>query len=146
MALGAVQVPREDPPEAEEAMQDGAEEAVPERTNPGSPVAPAVASEEAAAARPNPLSRVAREHLYGKGKGEKGEGVDEGLLQDPERVVDESAEGAAAADVDEVAEEARLEVADRRLHRLDRRLWEDEGVDPEAVEKVERLLQRRRLR
>ena len=68
------------------------------------------------------------------------------MLQDPERVVDESAEGAAAADVDEVAEEARLKEADCRLPLLDRKLWEGEDVGLEAVGRVERLLQRRRLR
>ena len=73
------------------------------------------------------------------GRGEKGEGVDEGLLRNLEKAVDASAGGAEAVEADEAVEEARLEDGSRRLTPLDPSLLEDEDVGPEEVEKAELL-------
>ena len=77
------------------------------------------------------------------GRGEKGEGVDEGLLRNLEKAVDASAEGAEAVEVDEAVEEARLKDGSRWLIPLDPSLLEGEDVGPEEVEKAELLLRLR---
>ena len=73
------------------------------------------------------------------GRGEKGEGVDEGLLRSLGKAVDASAGGVEAVEADEAVEEARLEDGSRRLTPLDPSLLEDEDVGPEEVEKAELL-------
>ena len=123
-------------------MQDGVEEAVPAKTNPELLEEASVA---AAAARPDLLSHVARMHLHGMGKGEKGEGVDGALLEAPEEAEDEALADAEAVEADEVVEDARLKDESRLLLHLDRMLWEVEGACLEVVERVVQQLQRRRL-
>ena len=130
--------------EVGEVMQDGAEGAVPVKTNPESPEAPEGVFVAAEAARPNLLFRVAQEDLHGKEKREKEEGADEVLLEAPVEAADAAAEDVEDVEVDEVVEKARLEDPDRRLLPLDLWLWEDEGVCLEVVERVAQLLPRRR--
>ena len=78
------------------------------------------------------------------GRGEKGEGVDEGLLRNLEKAVDASAEGAEAVEADEAVEGVVLEDAGLRRHHRVLRLLEGVEVCLEEVEMAVPRPQRRR--